>query len=54
MVLTIRDPLNFHHKSYTVPKLGDLRLFTAGSDSSELVEHCLLTGRILVSLRSRL
>nr|XP_019007732.1 uncharacterized protein I206_07366 [Kwoniella pini CBS 10737]OCF46513.1 hypothetical protein I206_07366 [Kwoniella pini CBS 10737] len=47
IALVIRDPLNFHRKSYSVPKVEDLRLFTAGSDSNELTERCLLTGRIL-------
>ncbi|WVF67825.1 hypothetical protein IAT40_002586 [Kwoniella sp. CBS 6097] len=45
--LVIRDPLNFHRKGYSVPKIEDLRLFTAGSDSGDLVERCLFTGRIL-------
>lgn len=49
MTLVIRDPENFHTKPYSVPKLEDLRLFTAGSDSTDLVERCLSTGRILVS-----
>lgn len=48
MVLVARDPEAFHTKPYSVPKLEDLRLFTAGSDSADLVERCLLTGRILV------
>nr|XP_019050895.1 hypothetical protein I302_01338 [Kwoniella bestiolae CBS 10118]OCF29825.1 hypothetical protein I302_01338 [Kwoniella bestiolae CBS 10118] len=47
IALTIRDPLNFHKKSYSVPKIEDLRLFTAGSDSTDLVERCLITGNIL-------
>ncbi|WWD07161.1 hypothetical protein V865_005258 [Kwoniella europaea PYCC6329] len=47
IALVIRDPLNFHKKSYSVPKLEDLRLFTAGSDSNDLTERCLITGRIL-------
>ncbi|WVQ95410.1 hypothetical protein IAU59_002507 [Kwoniella sp. CBS 9459] len=45
--LVIRDPLNFHRKGYSVPKIEDLRLFTAGSDSGDLTERCLSTGRIL-------
>ncbi|OCF35969.1 hypothetical protein I316_02464 [Kwoniella heveanensis BCC8398] len=45
--LVIRDPLNFHRKGYSVPKIEDLRLFTAGSDSGDLIERCLFTGRIL-------
>ena len=49
MALVIRDPVNFHRKPYSVPRLTDLRLFTTGSDSSDLAERCLLTGRILVS-----
>jgi len=48
MALVVRDPEAFHDTSYSVPKLEDLRLFTAGSDSTDLVERCLLTGRILV------
>lgn len=48
MALVIRDAGNFHTKGYAVPKVADLRLFTAGSDSTELVERCLKTGRILV------
>lgn len=48
MALIIRDPDNFHTKPYSVPKLDDLRLFTSGSDSTDLVERCFLTGRILV------
>ncbi|WWC64991.1 uncharacterized protein I303_107605 [Kwoniella dejecticola CBS 10117] len=47
IALVIRDPLNFHRKSHPVPKVGDLRLFTAGSDSNEMTERCLLTGKIL-------
>ncbi|WWD20897.1 hypothetical protein CI109_105375 [Kwoniella shandongensis] len=47
MSLVIRDPLNFHRKSYAVPKVEDLRLFTAGSDSGDLIERCLITGRVL-------
>jgi U3 small nucleolar RNA-associated protein 4 len=49
MALVIKDPEDFHTKGYNVPKLEDLRLFTAGSDSTDLVERCLVTGRILVS-----
>ncbi|ORX40916.1 quinon protein alcohol dehydrogenase-like superfamily [Kockovaella imperatae] len=45
MALTIRPSF----KSYAVPKLKALRLFTAGSEASELVERCLQTGRILQS-----
>jgi len=47
--LVIRDPTSLHLKNYAVPKIADLRLFTAGSDSSDLTERCLLTGRVLVS-----
>ncbi|KAL7420926.1 U3 small nucleolar RNA-associated protein [Cryptotrichosporon argae] len=47
MALVIRDPETFYERGYSVPKLADLRLFTAGSDSSELTERCLFTGRIL-------
>ncbi|KAK8850731.1 hypothetical protein IAR55_004651 [Kwoniella newhampshirensis] len=47
MALVIRDPLNFHRKPYSVPKVEDLRLFTAGSDSGDLIERCLLSGRVL-------
>lgn len=50
MALVIKDPEEFHTKGYNVPRLEDLRLFTAGSDSTDLVERCLVTGRILVSL----
>lgn len=50
MALVIKDPEEFHTKGYNVPKLEDLRLFTAGSDSTDLVERCLVTGRILVGL----
>jgi len=32
-----------------LPRLDELRLFTAGSDSGDLVERCLMTGRVLVS-----
>jgi U3 small nucleolar RNA-associated protein 4 len=49
MALVLRDPDNFHLKPYAVPRLTDLRLFTAGSDSEDLTERCLQTGRILVS-----
>ena len=48
MALVIRDPSNFHTKGYAVPKISDLRVFTAGSDSTEITERCLVTGRILV------
>lgn len=48
MALVIRDPENFHLKPYAVPRLPDLRLFTAGSESTELTERCLETGRVLV------
>ncbi|RSH87122.1 U3 small nucleolar RNA-associated protein [Saitozyma podzolica] len=47
MALVLRDPDNFHLKPYAVPRLADLRLFTAGSDSEDLTERCLQTGRIL-------
>ncbi|WWC92534.1 uncharacterized protein L201_007493 [Kwoniella dendrophila CBS 6074] len=47
IALVIRDPSNFHKKSYAVPRVEDLRLFTAGSDSNELIERCLITGKIL-------
>lgn len=47
MALVIRDPDNFHTKPYAVPRLADLRLFTAGSESTELTERCLETGRVL-------
>ncbi|WRT70913.1 uncharacterized protein IL334_007912 [Kwoniella shivajii] len=47
IALVIRDPLNFHRKSYAVPKIEDLRLFTAGSDSTDLTERCLSSGKIL-------
>lgn len=49
MALVIRDPENFHSKPYSVPRISDLRLFVAGSESTELTERCLETGRILVS-----
>ena len=48
MTLVIRDPSNFHCKPYSVPRAADLRLFTAGSDSPDLTERCLHTGRVLV------
>lgn len=48
MVLVIRNVSDFHEKTYAVPRIEDLRLFTAGSESTELVERCLATGRILV------
>jgi hypothetical protein len=34
-----------------LPSLEELRLFTAGSDSGDLIERCLFTGAILVSFR---
>ncbi|WVR08787.1 hypothetical protein IAU60_005845 [Kwoniella sp. DSM 27419] len=49
LALVIRDPVNFHRRPYSVPKVEDLRLFTAGSDSGDLIERCLATGRILQS-----
>lgn len=49
MALVIRDPSAFSQKAYRVPKVADLRLYTSGSDSGDLVERCLSTGRILVS-----
>ncbi|OWT36156.1 U3 small nucleolar RNA-associated protein 4 [Cryptococcus neoformans] len=42
LVLVIRDPLNC-----STPTLNDLRLFTSSSDSGDLVERCLSTGKIL-------
>jgi U3 small nucleolar RNA-associated protein 4 len=51
MALVIRDPSAFSQKAYRVPKVADLRLYTSGSDSGDLVERCLSTGRILVSYR---
>lgn len=49
--VVVRDPEYFHSPEVTrrVPRLEELRLFTAGSDSGDIVERCLLTGRILVS-----
>ncbi|KAL1412484.1 U3 small nucleolar RNA-associated protein [Vanrija albida] len=47
MALAIRDPENFHTKPYSVPRVSDLRLFTAGSESTELTERCLASGRVL-------
>ncbi|TXT12946.1 hypothetical protein VHUM_01347 [Vanrija humicola] len=47
MALSIRDPENFHTKPYSVPRVSDLRLFTAGSESTELTERCLASGRVL-------
>jgi hypothetical protein len=49
MSLVIRDPEAFASKTYVVPRIPDLRLFTAGSESTDLTERCLETGRILVS-----
>jgi U3 small nucleolar RNA-associated protein 4 len=48
MCLVLRDPAEFQHKPYKVPRLADLRLYTAGSDSGDITERCLFTGRILV------
>ncbi|KAJ9098622.1 hypothetical protein QFC21_004269 [Naganishia friedmannii] len=47
--VVVRDPEYFHSPEVTrrVPRLEELRLFTAGSDSGDIVERCLLTGRIL-------
>lgn len=45
--LVIKDAANFASKPYLVPRISDLRLFTAGSESTELVERCLETGRIV-------
>lgn len=49
--LVIRDPTSFTSSSPSllrrVPSLSDLRLFTSGSDSGDLVERCLFTGSIL-------
>ncbi|KGB78908.3 hypothetical protein CNBG_4746 [Cryptococcus deuterogattii R265] len=42
LALVIRDPLNC-----STPSLNDLRLFTSSSDSGDLVERCLSTGKIL-------
>ncbi|BEJ03180.1 hypothetical protein CcaverHIS641_0103550 [Cutaneotrichosporon cavernicola] len=47
MALALRDPENFHSKPYAVPRVEDLRLFVAGSESTELTERCLETGRVL-------
>ncbi|RXK37018.1 hypothetical protein M231_05725 [Tremella mesenterica] len=47
MTLVIRDPEEFWRKGYDVPKVEDLRLFVSSSDSDDLVERCLHTGRIL-------
>ncbi|EIW69257.1 hypothetical protein TREMEDRAFT_71590 [Tremella mesenterica DSM 1558] len=47
MTLVIRDPEEFWTKGYDVPKVEDLRLFVSSSDSDDLVERCLHTGRIL-------
>ena len=44
MALVLRDPTT----TQTVPRLSDVRLFTAGSDSTDLVERCLHTGHVLV------
>jgi len=43
----------FNEHKARLPRLDELRLFTAGSDSGDLVERCLFTGRILVSPRSK-
>jgi len=53
MALVIRDPEGFASKPYAVPRISDLRLFTAGSESIDLTERCLETGRVLVSNLSR-
>ncbi|KAJ9113775.1 hypothetical protein QFC20_001801 [Naganishia adeliensis] len=47
--VVVKDPEYFQSPDVTwrVPRLSDLRLFTAGSDSGDIVERCLLTGRIL-------
>jgi U3 small nucleolar RNA-associated protein 4 len=47
MALVIRDPEGCASKPYAVPRISDLRLFTAGSESIDLTERCLETGRIL-------
>lgn len=49
--VVVKDPEYFQSADVTrrVPRLEELRLFTAGSDSGDIVERCLLTGRILVS-----
>ncbi|TYJ51515.1 hypothetical protein B9479_007911 [Cryptococcus floricola] len=47
IALVLRSPSSFESKPYSVPQLPDLRLFTAGSDSSDLVERCLDSGRVL-------
>mgnify|MGYP002718980361 FL=1 len=48
--VVVKDPEYFQSADITrrVPRLEELRLFTAGSDSGDIVERCLLTGRILV------
>lgn len=48
MALVLRDPEGLLQKPYSVPQVSDLRLFTAGSESTELTERCLTTGRVLV------
>ncbi|ODN79167.1 hypothetical protein L198_07917 [Cryptococcus wingfieldii CBS 7118] len=47
IALVLRSPSSFESKPYSVPQIPDLRLFTAGSDSSDLVERCLDSGRVL-------
>lgn len=56
LALVIRDPTVFYEVDNTrrVPRLDELRLFTAGSDSGDVVERCLVTGRILVSFYPRI
>lgn len=52
--VVVKDPEYFQSPDVTrrVPRLSELRLFTAGSDSGDIVERCLLTGRILVRMNS--
>ncbi|WVQ77610.1 hypothetical protein IAR50_007298 [Cryptococcus sp. DSM 104548] len=47
IALVLRSPTSFDSKPYSVPQIPDIRLFTAGSDSSDLVERCLDSGRVL-------
>lgn len=51
--LVVRDPTSLASSSKRtrrIPTLEECRLFTAGSDSGELVERCLFTGRILQTM----
>ncbi|ORY26812.1 WD40-repeat-containing domain protein [Naematelia encephala] len=49
IALVIRNVEDFHNKAYSVPRIEDVRLFTSASDSNDIVERCLFTGRILMT-----